>query len=79
MNVTRHFSDTRTAQGRVRFLLGGGRVRLVAEGLGWFWESSHATLEEAATFLAALPQLGQNLYEQALNDLDRETQLGGAA
>lgn len=84
MNVTRHFSDTRTGEGRVRFLLGAGRVRLVAEGRdaggrGWHWESSHFSLEDAATFLALVPQLSQSLYEQALNDLERQTQLDGAA
>ncbi|MBB5233686.1 hypothetical protein [Deinococcus budaensis] len=84
MNVTRHFSDTRTGEGRVRFLLSAGRVRLVAEGLGadgrsWQWESSHATLEDAATFLAAVPGLGQALYVQALDDLKRQMQFGGAA
>jgi len=84
MNVTRHFSDTRTGEGRVRFLLGDGRVRLVAEGRdsagrGWHWESSHTTLEEAATFLAVVPQLSQRLYEQALDDLERQTQFDGAA
>ena len=79
MNVTRHFSDTRTGEGRVRFLLGAGRVRLVAEGLGWRCESSHFTLEDAATFLALVPQLSQTLYEQALDDLERQTQFDGAA
>ncbi|GMA14124.1 hypothetical protein GCM10025871_04550 [Deinococcus metallilatus] len=79
MNVTRHFSDTRTGEGRVRFLIRGGHVRLVAEGPGWQFESTHATLEDAATFLAVVPGLPQTLYEQALNDLERQTQLDGAA
>jgi hypothetical protein len=79
MNVTRHFSDTRTPEGRVRFLLQSGRVRLLAEGLGWHFESTHATLEDAATFLAVVPRLPQSLYEQALNDLERRAQLDGAA
>lgn len=79
MNVTRHLSDTRTGEGRVRFLTGGGRVRLLAEGPGWQHESIHATLEDAATFLAVVPRLPQSLYEQALDDLERQTQFDGAA
>ncbi|GAA5513257.1 hypothetical protein Dcar01_01986 [Deinococcus carri] len=79
MNVTRHFSDTRTGEGRVRFLIHAGRVRLVAEGPGWQHDSTHATLEDAATFLAVVPGLPQMLYEQALDDLERQTQWGGAA
>lgn len=79
MNVTRHFSDTRTGEGRVRFLITGGRVRLVAEGPGWQLESTHDTLKDAATFLAVVPGLPQRLYEQALDDLERQAQLDGAA
>lgn len=79
MNVTRHLSDTRTGEGRVRFLTGSGRVRLVAEGPGWQHESTHATLEDAATFLAVVPRLPQALYEQALDDLERQPQFDGAA
>ncbi|MEF2276724.1 hypothetical protein V3W47_00320 [Deinococcus sp. YIM 134068] len=79
MNVARHFSDTRTAQGRVRLLVSPGRVHLVAEGPGWSHASTHATLEDAATFLALLPELGQELYEEAVNDLERRAQLDGAA
>ncbi|MEW6420948.1 MAG: hypothetical protein AB1511_04365 [Deinococcota bacterium] len=79
MNVIRHFSDTRTGEGRVRFLITGGHVRLVAEGPGWQFESTHATLDDAATFLAVVPGLPQRLYEQALNDLEQQTQLNGAA
>lgn len=72
MNVTRHFSDTRTEVGRVRFLLGSGHVYLWAEGQGWHHHSNHADLEEAATFLAILPQVSQSLYLQALNDLEKQ-------
>ncbi len=79
MNVTRHLSDTRTAQGRVRFLTGGGRVRLLAEGPGWQHDSLHATMEDAVTFLAVVPRLTQALYEQALDDLERHPELDGAA
>lgn len=77
--MARHFSDTRTAQGRVRFLLAQGRVHLTAEGPGWHHASTHATLEDAATLLALLPELSQELYEEALGDLERRTHLDGAA
>ncbi|MDV6374930.1 hypothetical protein [Deinococcus arenicola] len=72
MNVTRHFSDTRTEQGRVRFLLASGRVCLIAEGPGWHHRSAHDTLSEAATFLAVLPHLGGELYGQALDELEHQ-------
>lgn len=71
MNVTRHFSDTRTAEGRVRFLLTSGRVQLIAEGHGWSHSSNHATLHDAATFLAVVPEISQTLYEEALTELER--------
>ncbi len=81
--MTRHFSDTRTSQGRVRFLLTSGRVRLIAEGPGWHHDSLHAALEDAATFLAVVPGLDQDLYERALDDLERrarvDEQVDGAA
>lgn len=79
MNVTRHFSDTRTGEGRVRFLIARGQVQLLAEGPGWHHESSHQTLEDAATFLAAVPSVPQRLYEQALSDLERRAHPGAAA
>ena len=72
MNVTRHFSDTRTDQGRVRFLLASGRVCLMAEGPGWTHRSAHDTLAEAATFLAILSRLDGGLYRQALDDLEHQ-------
>ncbi|MFK7601341.1 hypothetical protein ACI3L1_03920 [Deinococcus sp. SM5_A1] len=72
MNVTRHFSDTRTDQGRVRFLLTAGRACLMAEGPGWTHRSAHTTLTDAATFLAVLPRLGGELYRQALDDLEQQ-------
>ncbi|THF88602.1 hypothetical protein E7T09_05260 [Deinococcus sp. KSM4-11] len=74
MNVTRHYSDTRTAQGRVRFLIHAGRVSLKAEGPGWHHDSTHATLDEAAIFLAAVDQVPGDLYRQALDELDRQVQ-----
>lgn len=75
MNVTRHFSDTRTDEGRVRFLLCPGAVQLLAEGHAWHHASTHATLHDAATYLAVIPQVPQALYEEALAELDRRTAL----
>ncbi|WP_309572836.1 hypothetical protein [Deinococcus sp.] len=74
MNVTRHYCDTRTEQGRVRFLIHAGRVSLRAEGQGWHHDSTHATLDAAATFLAAVPQVPGDLYRQALDELERQLQ-----
>lgn len=79
MNVSRHFSDTRTGEGRVRFLIVGGQVQLLAEGPGWHFESTHETLEDAATLLATVPAVSQGLYEQALLDLERQAHVDGAA
>ncbi|MBB5374958.1 hypothetical protein HNQ07_000402 [Deinococcus metalli] len=78
MNVTRHFSDTRTDQGRVRFLTHAGRASLKAEGPGWHHDSTHASLADAATFLAAVPQVPGELYRQALDDLERQMQFDGS-
>lgn len=78
-NVTRHFSDTRTQEGRVRFLLAHNRVQLLAEGHGWQHTSTHASLHDAATFLAVVPQVSQALYELALSELDRRMQFENAA
>lgn len=74
VNVTRHYSDTRTEQGRVRFLINASRVSLRAEGQGWHHASTHATLGAAATFLAAVPQVPGELYRQALDALERQMQ-----
>lgn len=79
MNVTRHFSDTRTPEGRVRFLLTPDWVQLVAEGKGWQHQSRHLNLLEAADFLAIVPQVSQHLYEQTLGDLERQMAFEGAA
>lgn len=79
MNVTRHFSDTRTDEGRVRFLLLSGRVTLMAEGQGWQSSSLHDTLDDAALSLATLPRVGGDLYRRALDDLDRRIALEQAA
>ncbi|ANE44310.1 hypothetical protein [Deinococcus puniceus] len=79
MNVTRHFSDTRTPEGRVRFLLSSDRVQLRAEGKGWQHQSNHQSLEEAANFLAVVPNIPQRLYEQTLGDLEQQLAFAGAA
>ncbi len=75
MDILRHFSDTRTGLGRVRFLLAGGAgegaVVLCAEGPGWQHQSEHASLEDAALLLAFLPQVPQALYTASLDDLQR--------
>lgn len=71
MTIIRHFSDTRTEQGRVRFLLSAHGVQLLAETQGWMHSSTHATLHDAATFLALLPQVSQTLYDEALSELER--------
>ena len=75
MNITRHFSDTRTGQGRVRFMLQSGRVQLTAEGPGWAHSSRHSSLDEAATFLAAVDRVPGALYRQTLDDLERQLQV----
>lgn len=79
MNVIRHFSDTRTEVGRVRFLTSPGRVELVAEGPGWAHRSVHADLSAAALYLAWLPQVPQHLYDEALRELTRRLDLEQAA
>lgn len=71
MNVNRHFSDTRTAQGRVRFLLSADGVQLLAETQGWTHSSTHASLPDACACLALLPQVPQCLYDEALDELER--------
>ncbi|MFC5846944.1 hypothetical protein [Deinococcus petrolearius] len=79
MTVTRHFSDTRTDEGRVRFLLLSGRVTLLAEGRGWQSSTLHDSLDAAALYLAALPRVQGELYRRALDDLDRRVALEQAA
>ncbi|MGY2892275.1 MULTISPECIES: hypothetical protein [Deinococcus] len=74
--MTRHLSDTRNAEGRVRFLIEGGRVLLLAEGQGWTHQSTHTTLERAGLYLALLPQLSQGLYESALLELEQTVTRG---
>lgn len=79
MNTARHFSDTRTEEGRVRFLLSDRCVQLVAEGPGWQHCSEHGSLHEAMQLLAFLPQVPQQLYEESLHDLQRRLALERAA
>ncbi|UQN05135.1 hypothetical protein [Deinococcus sp. QL22] len=79
MNIIRHFSDTRTPEGRVRFLLAPNRVQLVAEGKGWQHQSNHQSLEEAANFLAVVPHITPCPYEQTLSDLERRMAFNGAS
>ncbi len=74
--MIRHLSDTRLAEGRVRFLLEEKRVLLLAEGPGWSHRSSHSTLERAALSLALLPGVSQALYEGALAELERQAEAG---
>lgn len=85
MKLMRHFSDTRTEVGRVRFLLADGgnaaeksaspAVELVAEGPGWCHRSEHGSLHEAAQLLAFLPEVPQRLYEASLCELQRRLEL----
>lgn len=79
MTIRRHFSDTRTEVGRVRFLLADQSVQLVAEGPGWQHCSEHRNFSEATQELAFLPQVPQRLYEASLEDLQRRMGLEFAA
>lgn len=73
-----HFSDTRTDEGRVRFLLESTQPEaaayLLAEGPGWSVQQRCESLDEAALLLAWVEQLPQSLYLQALNDLQVQQQ-----
>lgn len=79
MTLVRHYSDTRTEVGRVRFLLTDHGAQLMAEGPGWRHISEHGSLQEAAQMLAFLPEVPQQLYEQSLHDLHRRQSLEQAA
>lgn len=79
MNVTRHFSDTRTDEGRVRILVQSGRLLLEAEGPGWHHRSVHADLGDVTLELAWLPGLGSSLYGEVMDDVARQVQLDGSA
>lgn len=69
-----HFSDTRTPQGRVRFLLESAELsapaHLLAEGPGWSAQQRCENLDDAALALAWLSQVPQDLYLQALSDVE---------
>ena len=67
--MTRPYTDTRTDQGRIRFLLDGGVVVLVTEGPGWQRTQRFISLDDAALGLALNPQVPQELYLQALGEL----------
>ena len=79
--MLRHFTDTRTEQGRVRFLQDGVDVLLLLEGPGWHCEFRFDGLlvdalpvnglSEAAFALALESRIPQALYLQALDDLSR--------
>ena len=69
--MLRHFTDTRTEQGRVRFLQDGADVLLLMEGQGWHAERRFDTLPDAAFALALESRVLQPLYLQALDDLSR--------
>ncbi|WP_189072177.1 hypothetical protein [Deinococcus sedimenti] len=79
MNVTRHFSDTRTEEGRVRILVQTSQFVLEAEGPGWHHRSVHPDLGDVTLELAWLPGLGACLYGQVLEDLVRQVQRDGTA
>lgn len=79
MSVTRHFSDTRTDEGRVRVLVRAGQVVVEAEGPGWRHHSVHPDLADATLELAWLPGLGSSLYGEVMDDVARQVQLDGSA
>lgn len=80
--MVQHYSDTRTDEGRVRFLLDGEAVVLLTEGPGWQQQAQFASLHDAALGLALTRRVSQPLYCQALDDLYRQLdffgQLGAA-
>lgn len=73
MSTVRHLSDTRTEEGRVRFLVETGRIILMAEGPGWRHQTAHPTLERAAIQLALIPNISERLYNEALDELQRQS------
>ncbi|MFC6591613.1 hypothetical protein ACFP81_06010 [Deinococcus lacus] len=60
-------------------MLRGPRALLLAEGPGWQHQSWHENLHAAALYLAAVTEVPQALYEQALHDLGRRLDLERAA
>lgn len=75
MNMARHFSDTRTDEGRVRFLLSDQCVLLLAEGPGWQHSSRHDTMHDATNFLALLSEVSYDLYLKSLQEVDQRIRL----
>ena len=75
MNVTRHFSDTRTDEGRVRILVQSGQFVLDAEGPGWQRRSVHPDLGDVTVELAWLPRVSARLYAEVLQDIERQVQV----
>ncbi|WP_293909192.1 hypothetical protein [Deinococcus sp.] len=75
--MTRSYTDTRTEQGRIRFLLGSGVVVLVTEGPGWAHTQRFSSLDDAALGLALNPQVPQELYLQALGELCQQISFFG--
>lgn len=67
--MVQHYSDTRTSEGRVRFLLDGEAVVLLTEGPGWQQQAQFASVHDAVLGLALVSGVPQRLYCQALDDL----------
>jgi len=80
--MVQHYSDTRTSEGRVRFLLDGEAVVLLTEGPGWQRQAQFVSVQDAVLGLALMSEVPQPLYAQALDDLYRQLyffgQLGAA-
>lgn len=80
--MVQHYSDTRTPEGRVRFLLDGEAVVLLTEGPSWQQQAQFASIQDAVLGLALVSGVPQPLYAQALDDLHRQLsffgQLGAA-
>lgn len=79
MSVTRHFSDTRTDEGRVRVLVRAGQVVVEAEGPGWRHHSVHPDLADATLELAWLPALSARLYGEVMREIERQLLLNRAS
>ncbi|AWN24665.1 hypothetical protein DKM44_12355 [Deinococcus irradiatisoli] len=67
--MVQHYTDTRTAEGRVRFLLDGPDVLLSTEGHGWQRSERFGSFQDAALALALDLRIPQALYVQALEEL----------
>lgn len=81
-NMLQHYTDTRTGEGRVRFLLDGADVLLITEGQGWEHHSRFEGFQEAVLALALDHHVPQQLYVDALDELHQRmdffSQLGAA-